>query len=267
MKTGADYAQGMSLRTRQGEAKYLDVGERMRFYDAIECLACPKDRTFCELIYWTGCRPSEALALCIHNIDMRSGIVAIRSLKKRGHQRGLLYRHIPMPRAFMRRLDQAHGVRAAQLASDNSTQQRLWSFGRTTGWKRVRAVMMAAGISGVRACSRGLRHSFGVHAALSGVPETRIKTWLGHSRLSTTEIYLDLAAPEDRVMMERMWARPQTKLEDGTVLEGASTHEVVRIVNAFSAIQDPGKRKELLGTVEACVQSQSTPTTSQLHAE
>ena len=275
MKDGSDYSQGMTLRTRQGEAKYLDTRERARFYAALDCLTCEVDRTFCEMIFWTGCRPSEALALCIHNIDIQAGFVAVRSLKKRGRQKGRLYRHVPLPRAFLERLDKAHGISAAQAVNDNGAFSRLWSFGRTTGWKRKKAVMTAAGISGVRACARGLRHSFGVHASLSGVPETRIKTWLGHSRLSTTEIYLDLAAPEDRAMMERMWAGLQpsqggtpthTGLDSGIVIEGASTHEVVRVVNAFSAIRDAGKRLEFLGTVEACVESQPQSAERHNHA-
>lgn len=264
MKISTDYAQGMSLHTWQGEAKYLDAAERERFYNALDCLSCPADRTFCELIYWTGCRPSEALALTPHSIDMESGFVAIRSLKKRRRGQSPVYRYVPLPRSFLEQLDEVHFIRRAQGLQGNSA--RLWDFGRTTGWKRIKDVMMAAGISGIRACARGLRHTFGVHAALSGVPETRIKTWLGHARLSTTEIYLDLAAPEDRAMMARMWAGKQRSPDttapptaepyDCMVVQSATTHEVVRIVNAFSAVQDPGKRQELLGNVEACVQDQ-----------
>ena len=65
--------------------------------------------------------------------------------------------------------------------------------------------MKAAGICGVRACAKGLRHTYGVHAALALVPETRIQKWLGHASLTTTEVYLDVALPEERAMAERMW--------------------------------------------------------------
>ncbi|MDD3444395.1 MAG: hypothetical protein PHS60_03220, partial [Zavarzinia sp.] len=54
-------------------------------------------------------------------------------------------------------------------------------------------------------CARGLRHAYGVHAALASVPETNIKKWLGHAHLATTEIYLDMAPPEERVIARRMW--------------------------------------------------------------
>lgn len=198
-------AQAMSLYTGRGERKYLCASERERFYAALACLSEPRDRTFCEMIYWTGCRPSEALALSAMNIDRAEGMVVIQSLKKRGKLKGRHFRPVPIPPAFMRQLEEAHSLTAFQAAPDGGMGTRLWMFSRTTGWKRVRKVMQAAGLSGEKACARGLRHAYGVHAALSKVPESRIKTWLGHASLATTEIYLDMAAPEDRKAAERMW--------------------------------------------------------------
>ncbi|MFS2318898.1 tyrosine-type recombinase/integrase [Maricaulis sp. D1M11] len=196
----------MSLYTARGERKYLCRSERERFYDALDCLTDAKDRTFCELIYWTGCRPSEALALNAMSIDLADGVVVIRSLKKRGSLKGRHYRPVPVPRAFLDRLEMVHDLRAAQARMDGGIGRRLWPFSRTTGWKRIKDVMGAAGIGGIKASAKGLRHGYGVHAALSSVPETRIKTWLGHSDLATTGIYLDMAANEDREIAERMWA-------------------------------------------------------------
>ena len=65
--------------------------------------------------------------------------------------------------------------------------------------------MEDAGLVGVKASAKGLRHAYGVQAAMTQVPITRIKTWLGHSSLETTEIYLDVAGAEDRAIAERMW--------------------------------------------------------------
>lgn len=196
----------MSLFTGRGERKYLCAAERERFYAALDTLADLKDRTFCETIYWTGCRPSEALALTALNIDLDDGVVVIRSLKKRGPLKGRHFRPVPVPRAFLRDLDRVHDLRHWQAQPGGGAQTRLWPFSRTTGWKRVRAVMEAAQIGGIKASAKGLRHAYGVHAALSRVPESRIKTWLGHANIATTEIYLDMAAHEDRAMAQRMWA-------------------------------------------------------------
>lgn len=194
--------KGMTLYTPDGVRKYLSSGERKRFLRALDALGTPEERTFCEMLYWTGCRPSEALGLYPRHIDIENAAIIIRSLKKRGEHKGRHFRAIPVPRAFIRRLTAVHRL-------DFDAEEPglpLWRFSRTTAWKRVRCVMEKAGISGPMACAKGLRHAYGIHAALARVPETRIKKWLGHAHLATTEIYLDMAAPEDRAMARRMWS-------------------------------------------------------------
>lgn len=196
----------MSLYTGTGERKYLAAAERARFLDSLSVLTDPKDRTFCEMIYWTGCRPSEALGLRALHIDLQERMVIFRSLKKRGPRSGKQFRAVPAPEHFIEALDDIHGLRAAQASPGGGAKSRLWTFCRTTGWARMNEVMAAAGLSGVKASAKGLRHAYGVHAAMMCVPETRIKAWLGHESLETTAIYLDVAAPEDRAIAERMWS-------------------------------------------------------------
>ena len=193
----------LSLFTDTGDRKYLNRNERARFHTTLSVLNDPIDRSFCEMLYWTGCRPSEALGLTAQHIDLDENMVIIRSLKKRGSQKGRHYRPIPLPQEFVERLDTLHYIRQQQLEPDMRTP--LWPFRRTTAWRRIKTVMEAAGINGTKACGRGLRHAYGVHAALSDVPETRIKKWLGHESLDTTEVYLDMATHEDRMLAEKMW--------------------------------------------------------------
>lgn len=207
-----------------GQRKYLSAPERTRFYDALDRVDAVT-RTFCEMLYWTGCRPSEALAMTEGSIDLDSGYVVIRSLKKRGNLKGRHYRIVPLPRVFLERLRRAHGLSRKRRVLSDGGECRLWPFSRTTGWKRVAAVMGAAGITDDRACARGLRHGFGVHAALMGVPETRIQKWLGHANLTTTGIYLDMAALEDREMARRTWraaAMKPTEANDGQIVAKAA---------------------------------------------
>lgn len=196
--------RGMSLFTDEGTRKYLTPSERRRFAAALEAVEDPSARSFCAMLYWTGCRPSEALALTPSAIDLEEQAVIFRSLKKRGELKGRHFRAVPIPGAFAADLDRIHGLERAQGES-RASARRLWRFGRTTAWRRVHAVMGAAGLTGAKACAKGLRHSYGVTAALSHVPETRIKKWLGHASLATTEIYLDVTGPEDRAFAERMW--------------------------------------------------------------
>lgn len=202
MSQNAMSPKGMSLFDATGERKYLSAGERTRFYDALDGLDDPKERSFCETLYWTGCRPSEALALTAQQIDPEECRIIIRSLKKRGPLKGRHLRAVPVPDSFMRRLCAVHAIAQSQA---NGDQARLWPFSRTTAWKRVRAVMAAAGLSGRKACARGLRHAYGVNAAVNCVPQSRIRVWLGHADDATTAIYLEMAAPEDHAIARRMW--------------------------------------------------------------
>lgn len=203
-KSSSPY-QGMSLYTHIGERKYLNRNERQNYLAALPVIECPVERTFCEMLYWTGCRPSEALALNAVNIDLAEGVVILRSLKKRGEQKGRHFRAVPLPSEFIARLDRVHGITEAQALDDQSRSPRLWGFGRTKGWRLVRKVMEEAGLSGIKGSARGLRHALGVHAALMHVPETRLQSWLGHSSQETTSIYIAASGPEDRKFAKRVW--------------------------------------------------------------
>lgn len=196
--------KALSLFTDQGERKYLSSVERERFLNAINTLPNPFERSFCEMLFWSGCRISEALNLTMRHIDLDDNMVIIRSLKKRGYKKDRHFRPVPLPPEFISQLNEIHEIK--ELQHQNTLDRPLWPFGRTKGWRIIKTVMTEAGITGVRATGRALRHSFGVHAVLSQIPETRIKKWLGHASLSTTEIYLDFASREDHALAERMWS-------------------------------------------------------------
>ena len=65
--------------------------------------------------------------------------------------------------------------------------------------------MAAAQIVGPQASPKGLRHSFAVTALQGGVPITMVRRWLGHARLSTTEIYADAIGPEEQAIAGILW--------------------------------------------------------------
>ena len=185
-----------ALYTPSRERKYLNAHERTRFWRALSVLDDLTARSFCEMLFWTGCRPSEALAMECGHIDMQSGYAVISTLKKRGPARGTSIRLVPIPPGFIRRLRKAHDFRLFGW---------LWPFSRTKAWGIIRTVMTAAKIEGIKACARGLRHAFGVNAVLCKIPETRIQSWMGHASLETTRIYLDVIDAEDHALASRMW--------------------------------------------------------------
>ena len=66
-------------------------------------------------------------------------------------------------------------------------------------------MMDRAGIEGAMASPKGLRHGYGIKAAVSNVPPNLIQRWLGHAKPETTLIYMDAVGSEERQFAKRMW--------------------------------------------------------------
>ena len=89
----------MRLHDPAGNRLYLNAEERCAFLAAARRQPA-RDRTLCETLYWTGCRPSELLEITPARIDLSGGTIAIRSLKKRKDATGqqkVVFRSVPVP--------------------------------------------------------------------------------------------------------------------------------------------------------------------------
>lgn len=91
------------------------------------------------------------------------------------------------------------------LSGSHVTGQRLWPYSRTTAYRLIKGKMNAAGIMGVKGTPKGLRHSFAIACISRNVPLTIVKKWLGHARLETTTIYLEVSGAEERELAKRLW--------------------------------------------------------------
>jgi len=191
----------MQLYDSSGHRKYLTPSERQEFLKASES-ALQHIHTFCGTLVHTGCRISEALALTADRVDIDDGVLIIESLKKR---RKGVYRAVPVPPDFLATLDAVHNLRVLRSGPDSGRSAHLWPWSRPTGWRYVCAVMRTAGIAGLHATPKGLRHGFGIKAVVSNVPLNMTQKWLGHAQLATTAIYADATGPEEKQIAERMW--------------------------------------------------------------
>jgi integrase/recombinase XerD len=201
------------LYDREGNRKYLTVSERTAFLEAAKKLPAHA-WTYCLMLAYTGGRESEVLALKPSQIDFDTRLVVIRSLKKR---RVGVFRAVPLPPSILLELERVHGIRAAGL--DPELRHRpIWNMGRTTAWKWVKKGMAAARVVGPRASPKGLRHSFAVVSLQADVPVTIVQRWLGHSRLSTTEIYAQAVGEEEQAIASRFWGTfPSNGGDEGNV--------------------------------------------------
>lgn len=191
-----------SLIDARGRRKYLVSIERAAFLHAALKIG-GETATFCAVLALTGARVSEALALTPERIDEAAGTINFETLKRR--KRGVM-RAIPVPASLFSCLEEVHKFRAAQRDQRMATS-KLWTWSRTTAWRRVRQVMRSVRSPEHLANPRSLRHGFGAEAALKQIPLTLIKKWMGHARLETTEIYTSLTGEEERALAQLTWER------------------------------------------------------------
>lgn len=187
-------ANELALFDDTGGRKYLCASEVPRFLHAAS-RASVATHLFCCLLAFTGCRISEALALTPDRLDAETGRIVLLSLKRRKR----VFRAVPVPPDFMKALCR----HARALPSDAP----IWRWSRQTGWRHVKAIMDAAGISGAQAMPKGLRHGFGVANAEENVPMATTQKWLGHAALETTAIYQQAVGREENAFARRLWRK------------------------------------------------------------
>ncbi len=190
----------MRLHNDDGRRLYLTPSERERF---ISCAnKCPPERqTFCLTLAYTGCRLSEACQLGQHNLMLAELLMSIRTLKQR---ETVKVREIPIPECFARVLYETHCINLT------AADQYLWGEGnrplpRISAYRWVKEVMADAGVVGVHASPKGLRHGYGIHATRCGVQLHMLQKWMGHARMETTAIYATAVGPEEQEIASRMW--------------------------------------------------------------
>lgn len=179
---------------REGNRKYLTESERIAFYKTVMIEPDEGLRAFGLTLFYTGCRISEALNTPIGRIDSTAKAFVFETLKQR--KRGC-YRAIPIPKSLVAAL--------RRMVEGKQPSDRVWTFSRSTAYRFIKRLMVAAGIEGSMASPKGLRHSFAVASISQSIPLTTVQKWMGHARLDTTAIYLNVSGKEERELARRLW--------------------------------------------------------------
>lgn len=157
-----------------------------------------RDRTMLELMYAAGLRVSELVGLPAAALNLRQGVLRVSG--KGGKQRlvpvGDEARHW-----LERYLAQARPVLSGgrAVAAGDQGQVPLFitrhgaALSRQQFWGLVKRHAAAAGIDPDRVSPHGLRHSFATHLLNHGADLRVLQMLLGHSSLSTTQIYTQVA--------------------------------------------------------------------------
>lgn len=165
-----------------------------------------RDRALLEVLYATGLRVSELLALTLAHVDLEDGLVTTMG-------KGRKERVVPVGDEAVAWLRRYLATARPALAAGARATPRLFLNARGTPltrmgfWKLLRAYGRAAGIA--RAISpHVLRHSFATHLLERGADLRAIQMMLGHADLSTTQIYTHVLDERLRAVYERFHPRP-----------------------------------------------------------
>ncbi|UEX79530.1 site-specific tyrosine recombinase XerD [Sediminicurvatus halobius] len=149
-----------------------------------------RDRTMLEVLYASGLRVSELVGLRLEQVSTRQG--AVRVTGKGGRER-----LVPLGEAAVEWLDgYLRGVRP--MFARGSASAAVFLTRRGTGmtrqafWYRIRHHAEQAGIR-TALSPHTLRHSFATHLLNHGADLRVVQLLLGHSDLSTTQIYTHVA--------------------------------------------------------------------------
>lgn len=147
-----------------------------------------RDKAMLELLYATGIKVSELIALKISDINLQIGIIHIHNEKGE--------RIVPMYSAANKHLSEYCSIaRPALVQSTNEeclfTNMSGQPMTRQGFWKIIKYYAEKAGIK-KDITPHTLRHSFAAHLLENGAQLKDIKDMLGHSDISSTQIYAQL---------------------------------------------------------------------------
>ncbi|MCI8304202.1 MAG: site-specific tyrosine recombinase XerD [Lawsonibacter sp.] len=147
-----------------------------------------RDRAMLELLYATGIRVSELIALNVEDLNLLSGILKCFSKGRK--------RVIPLyPKAVRALSEYITDVRPQLVDSVDETALFVNMSGermsRQGFWKLIKCYQEKAGIQ-KDITPHTLRHSFAAHLLENGADLRSIQEMLGHADISSTQIYSKL---------------------------------------------------------------------------
>ena len=164
-----------------------------------------RDKAMLELLYATGLRVTELVSLTIENMSVQQGVVRVIG-------KGNKERIVPMGEeaAYWVRQFMLYG-RPVLLNGQNSDvvfpSQRAQQMTRQTFWHRVKHYAILADIDGDALSPHVLRHAFATHLVNHGADLRVVQMLLGHTDLSTTQIYTHVAKERLKRLHERFHPR------------------------------------------------------------
>ncbi|GAA0293579.1 site-specific tyrosine recombinase XerD [Psychrosphaera haliotis] len=148
-----------------------------------------RDRVMLELLYATGLRVTELVSLRLSNISLQQNLIRVTG-------KGNKERLIPMGEVASELIfDYVKSERQMLLKGESDVlfpSKRGTEMTRQTFWHRIKHYAVVSGIT-AHLSPHTLRHAFATHLLNHGADLRVVQMLLGHSDLSTTQIYTHVA--------------------------------------------------------------------------
>lgn len=149
-----------------------------------------RDRTMLEVLYAAGLRVSELIGLELGQVDLQAGVVRVMG-------KGSKERLVPLGEIALEWLQRfLKEERGALLGQHQSNAlfptTRGSAMTRQAFWYNIKRYAQQAGIS-TKISPHVLRHAFATHLLNNGADLRVVQMLLGHSDISTTQIYTHVA--------------------------------------------------------------------------
>ncbi|WP_419852242.1 site-specific tyrosine recombinase XerD [Actinobacillus pleuropneumoniae] len=169
------------------EEQVMDLLDSPNTLDPVEL----RDKAMLELLYATGLRVSELVSLSIDNLSLRQGVVRVVG-------KGDKERLVPIGEEASYWIQEFFQHGRAMLLNNTQSDvvfpsRRGQQMTRQTFWHRIKHYAVLAGIDSEKLSPHVLRHAFATHLVNHGADLRVVQMLLGHSDLSTTQIYTHVA--------------------------------------------------------------------------
>ncbi len=170
--------------------KAISVQDMAKLLDAVKGdKLADRDLVMLELMYSSGLRVSELVNLKLEDINLEVGFV--RVLGKGGKERV-----VPISESTVRKIrDYLQYLRPQLLKGKESPYLFLSRRGRPLTRQRFWQTLKHYGrLAGVKVTPHVIRHSFATHLLEGGADLRSVQKMLGHSDISTTQVYTRVTA-------------------------------------------------------------------------
>jgi integrase/recombinase XerD len=155
-----------------------------------------RDKAMLELLYATGLRVSELVALNTPDLDLPNHMLRCPGKSHRDSKQSR-ERCLALSQAALTALEEYLDIARLQLLGPNDASEALFlnhrgkRLTRQGFWLILKGYAEELGLDNMT--PHTLRHSFAAHMLNNGTPLRDVQEMLGHASLSTTQIYTHLA--------------------------------------------------------------------------